>query len=133
MVIVDSSGWLEWFADGKLADAYQKYLADQDNLSVPTITLYEVYKILKREVGEEKALLATGYKKTAPVFCSAMRRCRCYPVWMKLFNCQNDSPLAIVTSVLFLNFSYEIEYYSMTEIFSNRSAFLFPGSAPATL
>ncbi len=34
MVIVDSCGWLEWFTDGRLADAYQKYLADQDNLSL---------------------------------------------------------------------------------------------------
>ena len=67
MVIVDSSGWLEWFTDGRLADAYQKYLADQDNLLVPTIILYEVYKILKREVGEEKALLAVGYMKISPV------------------------------------------------------------------
>jgi len=55
---VDSSGWLEWFTGGRLADAYQKYLADQDNLLVPTMILYEVYKILKREVGEEKARLA---------------------------------------------------------------------------
>ena len=39
MVIVDSSGWLEWFTDGRLADAYQRYLADQDNLLVPTIIL----------------------------------------------------------------------------------------------
>ena len=30
---------------------------------MPTIILYEVYKILKREVGEEKALLAVGYMK----------------------------------------------------------------------
>jgi predicted nucleic acid-binding protein len=67
MVIVDSSGWLEWFTDGRLADAYQKYLADQDNLLVPTIILYEVYKILKREVGEEKALIAAGYMKNSPV------------------------------------------------------------------
>jgi hypothetical protein len=58
MVIVDSSGWLEWFTGGRLADTYQKYLADQGKLLVPTIILYEVYKILKREVGEEKALLA---------------------------------------------------------------------------
>jgi len=32
---------------------------------MPVIILYEVYKILKREVGEEKALLATGYMKTS--------------------------------------------------------------------
>ena len=67
MIIVDSCGWLEWFTDGKLADKYQEYLSDQDNLLVPAIILYEVYKILKREVGEEKALLAVGYMKNSPV------------------------------------------------------------------
>ncbi len=67
MVIVDSCGWLEWFTDGKLADAYQKYLADQDNLLVPAIIVYEVYKVLKREVGEEKTLLAVGYMKISTV------------------------------------------------------------------
>ena len=67
MVIVDSCGWLEWFCDGSLAGEYQEYLADRDNLLVPAIILYEVYKILKREVGEERALLAAGYMKNSPV------------------------------------------------------------------
>jgi predicted nucleic acid-binding protein len=67
MVIVDSCGWLEWFTDGSLADKYQEYLADQDNLLVPAIILYEVYEILKREVGEEKSLLAVGYMKDSPI------------------------------------------------------------------
>ena len=67
MVIVDSCGWLEWFTDGKLADAYKSYLAAQDGMMVPAIVLYEVYKLLKREAGEEKALLAVGYMKTSPI------------------------------------------------------------------
>jgi predicted nucleic acid-binding protein len=67
MVIVDSCGWLEWFTNDKLADRYEKYLAGQDNMLVPAIVLYEVYKILKREVGEEKALRALGYMKNSPV------------------------------------------------------------------
>ena len=67
MIIVDSCGWLEWFTNGKLADRYERYLADQDNMLLPAIVLYEVYKILKREVGEEKALLAAGYMKNSPV------------------------------------------------------------------
>jgi hypothetical protein len=46
---------------------FLRHLADQDNLLVPTVILYEVYKILKREVGEEKALLAVGYTKNLPV------------------------------------------------------------------
>lgn len=67
MIVVDSCGWLEWFTDGQLADKYEKYLVDQDNILMPAIVLYEVYKILKREVGEEKALLAAGYMKKSPV------------------------------------------------------------------
>ena len=67
MIIVDSCGWLEWFTDSKLANNYEKYLADQDNILMPAIILYEVYKILKREVGEEKALLAAGYMKNSSV------------------------------------------------------------------
>ena len=67
MIIVDSCGWLEWFTDGKLANNYEKYLANQDNILMPSIILYEVYKVLKREVGEEKALLAAGYMKTSSI------------------------------------------------------------------
>ncbi len=67
MIIVDSCGWLEWFTDGALAEQYKEYLASLDNIIMPTIILYEVYKILKREVGEEKALLAAGYMKNATV------------------------------------------------------------------
>lgn len=67
MMIVDSCGWLEWFTDGKLADLYHEFLADPDKLLVPSIILYEVYKVLKREAGEEKALLAVGYMKNSRV------------------------------------------------------------------
>jgi predicted nucleic acid-binding protein len=67
MIIVDSCGWLEWFTNGTLADKYEKYLADQDNMVMPVIILYEVYKILKREAGEEKALIAAAYMKNSTV------------------------------------------------------------------
>ena len=61
MVVVDSCGWLEWFIDGQLAAKYQKYLENKNELLVPAIVLYEVYNVLKRQVGEEKALLAFGH------------------------------------------------------------------------
>ena len=67
MMIVDSCGWLEWFTDGKLADLYHEFLTDPEQLLVPSIILYEVYKVLKREVGEEKALLAVGHMKNSRV------------------------------------------------------------------
>ena len=65
MIIVDSCGWLEWFTDGALADNYKQYLADSDNILVPAIVFYEVYKVLKREAGEEKTLLAAGYMRSS--------------------------------------------------------------------
>jgi len=67
MHIVDTCGWLEWFTDGKLAETYEQYLAETDTILVPGVVLYEVYKVLKREAGEEKALLATGFMKRATV------------------------------------------------------------------
>ena len=67
MIIVDSCGWLEWFADGELADSYEDYLADQDKLLIPAIIIYEVYKVLKREISEEKALLAIAFMKNSLV------------------------------------------------------------------
>lgn len=67
MVVVDSCGWLAWFTDGPLADQYQQYLEDRQELLVPTIVLSEVYKVLKRQVGEEKAILAFGHMKCSTV------------------------------------------------------------------
>jgi predicted nucleic acid-binding protein len=67
MIIVDSCGWLEWFTDGELADRYKDYLASQEKLLIPAIIIYEVYKVLKRETTEEKALLVVGYMENASV------------------------------------------------------------------
>jgi toxin FitB len=67
MHIVDSCGWLEWFSDGRMAEAYGEHLQAGEEILVPAVVLYEVYKILKREVGEEKALLAAGHMKTSRV------------------------------------------------------------------
>lgn len=44
MNVVDSSGWLEYFADGQNADFFAPAIEDSDNLLVPVICLYEVYK-----------------------------------------------------------------------------------------
>lgn len=57
--LVDSSGWIEFFAEGPLADRYASYLRTPAQLVTPTIVLYEVYKRLKRERGEDLALFAT--------------------------------------------------------------------------
>ncbi len=59
-ILLDSSGWIEFFTDGRFADQYAQYLAPKYQLITPTIVLYEVYKKIKRERGEETALLFAG-------------------------------------------------------------------------
>lgn len=60
MHLVDSCGWLEYFADGPLAQDYYHYLKKPKETLTPTIVVYEVYKKIKRDRGEEPALLAVA-------------------------------------------------------------------------
>lgn len=59
-VLLDSSGWIEFFTAGPLAERYVPYLTSRYQLITPTIVLYEVYKKIKRERGEEAAILFAG-------------------------------------------------------------------------
>ena len=59
-VVLDSSGWIEFFTGGPLAERYADYLAPHYQIITPTVVLYEVYKKIKRERGEETALLFAG-------------------------------------------------------------------------
>jgi len=58
MNLVDSSGWLEYFSDGPNADIFSEPLIDMSNLIVPTICLYEVFKVILRERNDDAALQA---------------------------------------------------------------------------
>ena len=58
MNIVDSSGWLAYFADEPNAEHFLAPLSDSDSLVVPAITIYEVFKVILRESGENEALQA---------------------------------------------------------------------------
>ncbi len=58
MNIVDSSGWLEYFSGGANAEHFFTPLQEPSSLIVPTITLYEVFKVVLRETGENEALQA---------------------------------------------------------------------------
>lgn len=60
MNVVDSSGWLEYFADGPNADNFAALLSRVEELLVPSITLYEVFKIVCRQRGEDAALQAVA-------------------------------------------------------------------------
>ena len=60
MKVIDSSGWLEYFIDGPLAEQYAPLLANPTEIITPTIVIYEVYKRIKRERSEQDALYATS-------------------------------------------------------------------------
>jgi len=58
MNIVDSSGWLAYFADEPNAKHFLTPLNDTASLVVPTVTIYEVFKVVLRESSENQALQA---------------------------------------------------------------------------
>lgn len=60
MNLVDSSGWLEYFADGKNAQHYDSAIEDTKKLIVPTVCLFEVFKRLFQQKGEGVALKAAS-------------------------------------------------------------------------
>lgn len=55
--VVDSSGWLEFFADGPNADFFEPAINETASLVVPSISIYEVFKrLLAEPQGEEIGL-----------------------------------------------------------------------------
>ena len=56
MNIVDSSGWLAYFADEPNAKHFLTQLNNTEKLVVPTVTIYEVFKVILRESCENDAL-----------------------------------------------------------------------------
>jgi len=58
MNIVDSSGWLAYFADEPNAKYFLTPLNDFAALVVPTVMIYEVFKVILRESCENDTLQA---------------------------------------------------------------------------
>jgi predicted nucleic acid-binding protein len=56
MNVVDSSGWLEYFADGPNADFFAPAIENISELVVPSISIYEVFKRVYQQRGEDDAL-----------------------------------------------------------------------------
>ena len=60
MNVVDSSGWLEYFADGPNAEFFAEAIENVEELIVPVISLYEVFKRVYQQRGENEALQAVA-------------------------------------------------------------------------
>ena len=63
MNVVDSSAWLEYLADGPNAEYFSAPLEDTGNLIVPTICIYEVFKAVLRQRGDDAALQTVALMK----------------------------------------------------------------------
>ena len=58
MNVVDSSGWLEYFAGGPNAEFFAPALNDAKDLIVPSITILEVFRRVLQQRDEQSALVA---------------------------------------------------------------------------
>lgn len=67
MNLVDSSGWLEYFADGANAPFFADPIIDTGRLIVPTISLLEVFKRVLQQRGEDAALQVIAHMQQGRV------------------------------------------------------------------
>lgn len=61
MNVVDSCGWLEYFADGSNAGFFAPVLEDTESLIVPSLSVFEVCKRVALQRGEAAARLAAEF------------------------------------------------------------------------
>ena len=67
MNVVDSSGWLEYFADGANAEFFANAVENIEELIVPVIIIYEVFKRVYQQRGEGDALQAVAMMEQGKV------------------------------------------------------------------
>jgi len=67
MNVVDSSGWLEFFADGPNAAFFAPAILKPKDLVVPTVSLYEVFKRVLQQRDESQALQAVALMEQGSV------------------------------------------------------------------
>lgn len=67
MNVVDSSAWLEYFADGPNAAFFARAIETPDALVVPSLTIYEVFKRVVQQRDEDSALRAIAVMQQGSV------------------------------------------------------------------
>ena len=56
MILVDSSGWIEYLAARPKADDFAPYIEGDEPLLTSVIQVYEIYKVVRRDISEERAI-----------------------------------------------------------------------------
>jgi toxin FitB len=65
--VVDSSGWIEYFTEGPNSGFFASSIERVDELIVPAVCIYEVFKWVARERGETPALKAIAHMQLGEV------------------------------------------------------------------
>jgi predicted nucleic acid-binding protein len=114
MNIVDSSGWLEYFSGGPNAERFLPPLQNPSSLIVPTIIIYEVFKVVLREAGENEALqaIAAMQKGTAVDLTS------CVAINAAKLSLQHNLPMAD-SIILATAISYDCVIWTQDSDFEN--------------
>ena len=60
MILVDSSGWIEYLAARSKAERFAPYIEGSEPLVSSAIQIYEVYKVVRRDLNEERAIEAVS-------------------------------------------------------------------------
>jgi predicted nucleic acid-binding protein len=70
LLVIDSTGWVEFWGDGPRAEAYAPYFERQQEILLPSVILYEVYKKLVRSRGKALAdkFLSFAFRTQAVAF-----------------------------------------------------------------
>jgi predicted nucleic acid-binding protein len=67
MNLVDSCGWLEYLADGPNATFFASAIENTEELLVPTICIFEVFKRVLQQRGEDSALQSAALMQQGQV------------------------------------------------------------------
>jgi toxin FitB len=67
LILVDSSGWIEYLAARPRAADFARYIEGNEPLLCSVIQVYEIYKVVRRDVGEERAIEAVSALRATTV------------------------------------------------------------------
>ena len=67
MILVDSSGWIEYLAERPKADLFAPFIEGEGPLVSSVIQVYEIYKVVRRDLNEERAIDAVSALRTTKI------------------------------------------------------------------
>ena len=67
LILVDSRGWIEYLAAGPKADLFAPHTEGSEPLVSSAIQIYEIYKVVRRDVSEERAVAAVSALRTTTI------------------------------------------------------------------